>query len=100
MNDSTTDDPTTDDSNPGKPTIEFPCAYPIKVILDNDPTAIEDVQAVARRFDPRLEDKIQILPSKKGTYVSVRLDFWATGVPQLEGLFTELKQLSAVRLVL
>jgi putative lipoic acid-binding regulatory protein len=83
-----------------KPVIEFPCEYPIKVILDNEPDAIAEVQSVARRFDPRLEDKIKVLPSKKGNYVSVRLDFWATGLPQLEGLFTELKQLSAVRMVL
>jgi putative lipoic acid-binding regulatory protein len=83
-----------------KPTIEFPCDYPIKVILDNEPEAIAEVESVARRFDPKLEDKIEVIPSKKGNYVSVRLNFWATGLPQLEGLFEELKQLSAVRMVL
>lgn len=83
-----------------KPKIEFPCDYPIKVILDNDPVAIAKVEAVARRFDPRLIDQIQVLPSKKGNYVSMRLGFWATGTPQLEALFTELKQFSAVRMVL
>ena len=83
-----------------EPKIEFPCAYPIKVILDNDPAAITRVEVIARRHDPKLQGQIEIQPSKKGTYVSLRLSFWATGVPQLEALFDELKQLSAVRMVL
>tara|TARA_R110002072_G_scaffold150059_2_gene298180 strand:+ start:32163 stop:32420 length:258 start_codon:yes stop_codon:yes gene_type:complete len=82
------------------PKIEFPCDYPIKVILDNDPAALLSVEAVVRQYDPRLEEKIEVLPSKKGNYVSMRFGFWATGKPQLEALFAELKQLSAVRMVL
>ncbi len=80
--------------------IEFPCEYPIKVILDNDDEAIRDVQTLARKFDPKLGDKIELRPSKKGNYISIRLTFWATGLPQIEGLFSELKQLPAVRMVL
>ncbi|MFT7243855.1 MAG: putative lipoic acid-binding regulatory protein [Candidatus Azotimanducaceae bacterium] len=82
------------------PKIEFPCAYPIKVILDNDLTAIAEVEAIARRYDPKLQDQIEVRPSKKGAYVSLRLSFWATSLSQIEALFAELKQLSAVRMVL
>ncbi|MFT5100460.1 MAG: putative lipoic acid-binding regulatory protein [Planctomycetaceae bacterium] len=82
------------------PKIEFPCDYPIKVILENDSAAIAKVEAVARSHDPRLVDQIEVRPSKKGNYVSMRISFWATGIPQLDALFAELKQLSAVRMVL
>jgi putative lipoic acid-binding regulatory protein len=79
--------------------IEFPCDYPIKVISEKTSAIIEQVEAVARRYDPGLKG-VELNESKQGKYISVRLAFRATGEEQLQGLFEDLKQLEGVRMVL
>jgi hypothetical protein len=79
--------------------IEFPCDYPIKVILENNPEVITEVEAVARTYDPDL-GPVAFNESKNGNYISVRLAFRATGTEQLQAMFAELKQLPGVRMVL
>lgn len=79
--------------------IEFPCDYPIKVISENSEAVIQNIEEIARKFDPELEGS-ELNKSKNGNYISVRLAFRATGTEQLEGLFTELKKLPEVKMVL
>lgn len=79
--------------------IEFPCDYPIKVIMEHDPAVITRVEAVAKTFDPGL-GPAEFNESKNGNYISVRLAFTATGTEQLNDLFHELKKLPGVRMVL
>lgn len=79
--------------------IVFPCDYPIKVITENSPSVAEEIQAIAKQYDPGLK-KTEFNQSKNGNYISVRLDFRATGTEQLEGLFEDLKKVPGVRMVL
>jgi uncharacterized protein len=84
-----------------KPKIEFPCDYPIKVIGESVPGFLDEVMNIVRRHDATIAlDKVKEKPSSKGNYSSITLLLWATGEPQLQRLFTELKKCTAVRLVL
>jgi putative lipoic acid-binding regulatory protein len=84
-----------------EPKIEFPCDYPVKVIVKLSPDIVSDIVAVLKKYDSGISaDKVQQNPSKNGNYVSLRVQLWATGKPQLEQMFTELKQNKAVQMVL
>jgi hypothetical protein len=81
--------------------IEFPCKYPIKVIVEAGPDVIEEIFNTVRQYDDSiLKDRLSEIPSRKGNFVSIRFDLWATGKPQLQALFDDLKKCKAVRMVL
>jgi putative lipoic acid-binding regulatory protein len=83
------------------PLIEFPCTYPIKVIVEVGPDVVKEIFDTVRRYDENISrDKLTEIPSKKGNFVSVRFNLWATGKPQLQALFEDLKKCKAVRMVL
>jgi len=84
-----------------EPKIEFPCDYPVKVIVEAGENIVQVVIDIVKTHDDRLTpEKISQNPSRNGKYTSVRFDLWATGKPQLEALFTDLKKCEAVRMVL
>ena len=83
------------------PKIEFPCLYPIKIIGVASIEFHEEVITVVERHAGKIStDLIELQPSKKNTYVSVRVTIAATGVDQLQNLFDELKALESVKMVL
>ena len=88
------------------PKIEFPCDYPVKVIVEIisgelKETLFEEIIGIIEKHDPTLaKEKITYNPSRNGKYTSVRFILWATGTDQLDKMFTELKQCKAVRMVL
>lgn len=83
------------------PKIEFPLDYPIKVIGDNHEHFMVEVAAVVQRFDPKFQAKsITKVPSKKGTFVSLRFSIWATGEEQLSSMHKALLDVQAVKMVL
>lgn len=83
------------------PKIEFPLDYPIKVIGDNRDGFSDDVSKVIVKFDPKFDGrKIKAIPSRKGTFVSLRLTIWATGKEQLADLHQALLKVSGVKTVL
>ena len=84
-----------------EPRIEFPCDYPIKVIVQMGPDVVDEIIHAIKKYDAKItRDLIEQNPSKNGNYVSLRYQLWATGKPQLEKLFSDLKQNKAVRMVL
>ncbi|MFT7688483.1 MAG: putative lipoic acid-binding regulatory protein [Candidatus Azotimanducaceae bacterium] len=89
-----------------EPKIEFPCDYPVKVIVEIAPDVVKDILveeiiSIIEHHDPKLSrESISYNPSRNGKYTSIRFIIWATGTPQLEMMFTELKQCEAVRMVL
>lgn len=83
------------------PKIEFPCLYPIKVIGVAAPGFEQQAIAAVERHTGKIDEKlIELNPSKKGSYVSVRVTIAATGQQQLENIFAELKLIEHVKMVL
>lgn len=84
-----------------KPKIEFPCAYPVRVLGRHAEDFTSMVVAIVRRHDPDLqEEQVSVRPSSGGNYVSVQLVITATGTAQLRALFDDLKASGRVELVL
>ena len=83
------------------PKIEFPCAYPIKVMGRSSPDFREFVVEVMSRHARLVVDEvIQVRESRNGKFVSVTVTITATGVPQLEAIHEEFKQSGRVQMVL
>lgn len=83
------------------PKIEFPCLYPIKIIGKADPDFQSTVVAAVERHTGDIDRSlIKSKPSKKNNYVSVTVTIAATGEEQLRNIFTELKAIDSVKLVL
>lgn len=88
--------------DPTPPKIEFPCAdYPVKVMRDSDEQVHEFVLEVMRRHAPDLDEaRITRRESRNGKFTSVTFFILATGEPQLQALFDELKAHPGVHMVL
>jgi uncharacterized protein len=84
-----------------KPKIEFPCAYPIRVLGRHAEDFTAMVVTIVRRHAPDLPDEhVSVRPSSGGNYVSVQVVITATGSAQLQALFEDLKASGRVELVL
>ena len=82
-------------------TIEFPCAYPIKVIGEHSDSFVRDVVEVVRQHDHTVTpDSVTLRKSKQGRYESVRITVTATGEEQLKAMHEALMMLHEVRMVL
>ncbi|MEM1230452.1 MAG: DUF493 domain-containing protein [Pseudomonadota bacterium] len=86
-------------------TIEFPCRYPIKVIMirsEADPAAQRSsMLAVVEAHAPGIDrDALQETPSRAQNYISYSFDIEATGEPQLKALHAALMARDDVKLVL
>jgi len=83
------------------PVIEFPCDYPIKVILVSGDMRVSEVLAVVQEHAPEVDElNVQVIPSRNGKYGSVRINIVATSQQQLEALHAALMKLDFVKLVL
>lgn len=83
------------------PQIEFPCAYPIKIIGDADDGSISSILEIVRRHAPEVTpDEVSTRQSSKGNFHSIRVTIMATGEAQLKALHVELMALGSVRMVL
>ena len=81
--------------------IEYPSAFPIKVMG----TAVEGFEAamvaIALRFDPSFDVAlIERRPSKAGNYLGQTLTVLATSREQLDGLYSTLSSHPMVKVVL
>ena len=83
------------------PKIEFPCDYPIKVMGDSGDHLYQHVITVMERHAPGFDQtQITIRDSSKGRYQAITVNITATGKPQLEAIFADLKASTAVKMVL
>jgi len=83
------------------PRIEFPCAYPVKIVGDNRGDFALEVVELTRRHAPEItEADVSIRASSAGNYCSVTITIRATGEAQLRDLHDSLKAHPLVRLVL
>lgn len=83
------------------PRVEFPCNYPLKIVGNAAVDFQEAVTAVVEKHAPGFDrQSINVVDSRNGKFQSVRLTIMATGKPQLEALFAELKATGRVHMVL
>ena len=81
--------------------IEYPSAFPIKVMGAQVESFTEAVIAVAHRFDPAFDAaSIESRPSKAGNYLSLTITITATSREQLDELYRTLSTHPMVKVVL
>ena len=83
------------------PKIEFPCDYPIKVIGEAGDELRRQVLDVMRRHAGEVDTGlITERMSREGRFLSITVTIIATGKPQLEAIFADLKATGIVKMVL
>ena len=86
---------------PAPSLIEYPSAFPIKVMGHNVGGFVEALSAVARDFDPAFDaSTVELRPSKGGNYLGVTLTITATSREQLDELYRTLSTHPLVKVVL
>ena len=89
------------DSKKEAPKIEFPCAYPIKVMGKKCEEFRSHVMVVMERHAPGFDQlSVTVRDSSKGKYQSLTVTITATGEEQLKAIFVDLKTSSLVQMVL
>jgi putative lipoic acid-binding regulatory protein len=86
---------------PEQSLIEYPSAFPIKVMGTHVEGFVEAVVAVARHFDPAFDSAtVQTRPSRGGKYLGVTITVTATSREQLDELYRTLSTHPMVKVVL
>ena len=83
------------------PKIEFPCAYPIKVLARSSEDLTEVILTVFERHAPGFDrTAVTARPSSKGTFTAITVTITATGPDQLEALHQDLLGTGRVKMVI
>ena len=86
---------------PEKPLIEYPSAFPIKVMGPNVDGFVHAMVSVARQFDPAFDaGAVELRPSSGAKYLGVTLNVTATSREQLDELYRTLSTHPMVKVVL
>jgi uncharacterized protein len=89
------------DIPPEQSLIEYPSAFPIKVMGTQVEGFTEAVVSIARQFDPAFDSgTIESRPSKAGKYLGLTLTITATSREQLDELYRTLSTHPMVKVVL
>jgi putative lipoic acid-binding regulatory protein len=81
--------------------IQYPCAFPIKVMGRKVDGFVEAMVAVAQHFDPSFDPStVETRPSKAGNYLGLTLTVTATSREQLDELYRTLSTHPMVKVVL
>ena len=86
---------------PEKSLIEYPSAFPIKVMGHNVDGYVDAVCAIARQFDQTFDaSTVELRPSKGNKYLGVTVTVTATSRDQLDELYRTLSTHPMVKVVL
>lgn len=86
---------------PEQSLIEYPCAFPIKVMGAQAEGFVEAIVAVARRFDPGFDaSTVETRASRGGNYLGITITVTATSRAQLDELYRTLSTHPMVKVVL
>lgn len=90
------------DPTPEPPSlIEYPSAFPIKVMGAQADGFVEAVVEIARRFDPMFDSgAVELRPSRGGNYLGITITVTATSRAQLDELYRTLSTHPMVKVVL
>jgi putative lipoic acid-binding regulatory protein len=84
-----------------KSLIEYPSAFPIKVMGVNDAGFAAAITSIAIRFDPGFDPaSVETRPSSGGKYLGVTITVTATSREQLDELYRTLSTHPLVKVVL
>jgi putative lipoic acid-binding regulatory protein len=73
--------------------IDFPCDYKLKAMGKNSDTFIDVVFEITKKFAPDItKENITLNNSKKKNFISVNIQFHATCIEQIHGIYGELKK--------
>ena len=91
----------TPDVPPERSLIEYPSAFPIKVMGAHVAGFTEAIVAVAQRFDPTFDAAtVERRPSRAGNYLGLTITVTATSREQLDELYRTLSTHPMVKVVL
>ncbi|MCM5678532.1 DUF493 family protein [Schlegelella sp. S2-27] len=91
----------TPDIPPEQSLIEYPSAFPIKVMGANVDGFAQAVVEVAMRFDPGFDPaSVEMRPSKGANYLGLTITVTATSREQLDDLYRALSSHPMVKVVL
>ena len=86
---------------PARSLIDYPSAFPIKVMGIHGEEFEAAVTAVAQQFDPAFDaSTVERRPSKGGNYLGLTLTITATSREQLDELYRTLSKHPLVKVVL
>jgi putative lipoic acid-binding regulatory protein len=86
---------------PEQSLIEYPSAFPIKVMGPHSEGFVAAIVEVARRFDPGFDAAtVETRPSKGGNYLGITITVTATSREQLDELYRTLTTHPMVKIVL
>ena len=89
------------DVPPEQSLIQYPSAYPIKVMGVHVDGFLEAIVSVARQFDPGFDPAtVEQRPSKGGKYLGLTITVTATSREQLDELYRTLSTHPMVKVVL
>ena len=91
----------TQDNEPKAPKIEFPCAYPLKIVgnaAEYFHVFVADV--LEKHTGESFHERVEIVQSRTGRFLSARVTITATGVEQLQAIFEEFKASGRIHTVL
>jgi putative lipoic acid-binding regulatory protein len=89
------------DIPPEQSLIEYPSAFPIKVMGPHAEGFVEAIVEVALRFDPGFDAAtVETRPSKGGNYLGITITVTATSREQLDELYRTLTAHPMVKIVL
>jgi putative lipoic acid-binding regulatory protein len=89
------------DAAPQKSLLEYPSAFPIKVMGLNVDGFVSAMVGVAREFDPDFDAaSVELRRSKGSKYLGVTLTVTATSREQLDALYRALASHAMVKVVL
>ena len=81
--------------------IEYPSAFPIKVMGARVEGFVEAIVKVAQQFDPTFDaTTVETRPSKGGNYLGITITITATSREQLDELYCTLSSHPMVKVVL
>ena len=86
---------------PEQSLIQYPSAFPIKVMGAQVEGFVEAIVAVAQRFDPGFDPAtVETRPSSGGKYLGITITITATSREQLDELYRTLSTHPMVKVVL
>jgi uncharacterized protein len=81
--------------------IHYPCRFPIKVMVENDPKLVHEITKIALQFDSTFdESSTELRKSPKGNYLGLTIYIYAVSRVQLDNLYRALTGHQCVKYVL